>query len=182
MTFAEVIQESGSNPYWLLAAVVFSLFAKDRRDAVLAAMLLAAGWLQYVAAWTQYAPHKALEGMTGLALEYQAVWSIFDATAILLFSTLGWMRNRWWPLALAALYFIQICGHVVSELGFSAPEPHLSALNHVFKVQCGVFLVIGGRGLLDAIAKCAAWAGRLRGLHHIRARMAFASQGVGHGC
>ena len=128
------------------AAVLFAAHTgKARRVALPLAVLLFAGWLQYILAWTPYKPANIFGGL----LNSKDLWSIMDGILGALAITTAY--RFWWGWALLLTSWCQEVLHVAYWLRAYDFGAYSGFLDLTFLAQIALFLVIGGRGVRDHI-------------------------------
>lgn len=142
-----------SLPYGLLliAAVLSASLAGQR--ATIAGGIIAAGWAFYNAAWWGRSP-AAFIGIDEVDL-----WAMTD---MLIGATMLWFgRDRWWGVALWALFVMQGALHIPHQYGGLAFAPYSKALDTLFLAQLAVLFMTGGGRLVDYLSDC------LRHVRHV---------------
>jgi hypothetical protein len=146
-----------------LGTVVMAAFApqRERRAAMLCASFLLASWLvgcvSYLpdgpVAWlktiyteTGYASSSHLPG--GEAVD---LWSLTDLTGMVMILAVS--RQYWWGKLLYLLMLAGCVCHAIYWLRWTDWGAYQGALDYVSLAEDGLFFIIGGRGLFDAIGR-----------------------------
>ncbi len=143
-----------------LAALIAGLCAREKAARVLVC-LFAANWLFCVASYSEHPPVELL-WQTGVMLRSEDAWAILDVVCAS--AAFGLAAHRRWGTALWALYTFQCCYHVIDGLGWIGSDTYSDALDAVFVLQAGVFLLKGAEGVRDRTDHLLDWLRRFRGV------------------
>lgn len=140
----------------LMIAAAFGAPSEDRRRAVAVSVLLFANWVCFVLAWTDYKP-KLVFAAVGMPLTNIDMWALLDALAASCIIAVAY--DRWWGLALWGMLVAQLAGHSLYQGGLVAYAPYSAALDALFLAQVAVFLLLGGGGIVNLVARIRAGPG-----------------------
>ncbi len=129
-----------------LAALLFGLCAKEAR--VLACLF----WANWLLCFSSYYFVPAV-------IQSEALWTVADLVCAC--AAIACAGHRRWGWALWGLWTFQCCYHVVAAWGLVDDGSYSDALDAVFVLQAGVFLLVGGRDARDLLSE---WVRRLRRL------------------
>lgn len=147
------------NGLLMLVAVFFATYVdKDRRgEAVAAALVLLAVWVLYVLSWTPLSLARGASAVLDVKVSSQDLWPVVDALAAMGI-VLACFR-RWWGWALWATLAAQVLIHYGNQQWSFDFGTYSHVLDGLFLAQIAIFILIGGRGVVDLLHR---GIGRLR--------------------
>ncbi len=138
-----------------LAALVCAGYAKGR-SLLIYANIFVGFWALYALNWTGAAPRLLLDGI-GFPITEADLWAFTDALlglfALVVYLPHLFQRSAWPGWALWATFIVQEIMHAMYSHGLYAWVTYTSALNSVFLMQITVFIMAGGRGVLNEIRR-----------------------------
>ncbi len=148
--------------YALLALLTLfaGLCARERAMKGLV-LLFIANWLFCKASYSEHPPVEVLWQM-GFMLQSEGAWAILDLVCAS--AAFGTANRHWWGLVLWASWTFQCCYHVVAAWGLIEDGAYSDALDAVFVLQAGVFLLVGGGGVRDHLDRLLDRLRRFRGV------------------